>query len=94
MANAIISKLANVVAAKGKGQEAVFQAMKAVAYDVCENKDGMVQGCVISEQAYDVVKAHMTAHQFAGYVSALTKAGKYAARDDGFGRVFIGKKED
>lgn len=91
--NKIIAKLANVLAAKGKGQEAVFQALKAVAYDVCENKDGSVKGCVITDSAYSVVKAHMSSHQFAGYLSALKANGQYKARDEGFGTVVFGKQE-
>jgi hypothetical protein len=33
--------------------------------------------------AYDAVKGAMNKHQFAGYLSALTKEGKYSPWNDG-----------
>jgi len=37
--------------------------------------------------AYDKVKSHITPHQWAGYLSALTKEGKYSPIDDFWGEV-------
>ena len=41
---------------------------------------------------YDKVEQYMSAHEFAGYLSALTKEGKYKAFDRDFGEVMINKK--
>lgn len=51
--------------------------------------DGTVMQSVYLDNAYDLVKSGMTRHQFAGYLSALTKDGLYRHYDDDgyFGQV-------
>ena len=41
---------------------------------------------------YDKVEQYMAVHEFAGYLSALTKEGKYKAYDKDFGEIVINKK--
>jgi hypothetical protein len=48
-------------------------------------------GSVYLPNAYDEVKIFMTKHQFAGYLSALAKDGKYYPLDDGEFFGFWGK---
>lgn len=62
----------------GNKKLAVKLALLANVYD---------ENCVVLSSVYEDISAHVSAHEFAGYLSALEGEGFYRKSGEGFGRI-------